>query len=142
MENYIALIGIIITATLSVVALNRNSWNQTVSQSRNHWLNEFREEFSIIIGTMYYILTVNCNQDNMNDKIYKAEIARAKLFTRINTNKLEGNEYNASLKSILNEIQFDSNYISKKNIYALQEMVNRILEVEWEKVKKESRGAF
>ena len=76
----------------------------------------------------------------MNEVILEAEEARYVLITRINTNKFEGNEYNFRYKEILKEIKFDKTIKESFNKDEFLDLTNLILETEWQKIKRESRG--
>lgn len=158
-SGLIPVIGVSLTAIVSLIVFKRQSWLKTVSESRNHWLNEFREEFSIIVGAIKIIQINNyeclfikspdyTKRTEIKDRdhfdlikmIYKAEIAKAKLITRLNTNKVEGNEYNFALKRILYDLKFEKEYVDKIELEPLQEMVDIVLENEWKKIKREAKG--
>ena len=107
LKESIPILGIIITAMVSITVLKHESWLKAVSSSRNLWLNEFRNEVAIIVGAINMIkhqnLYLKCSskadRSSSNYKIiYEAEVAKAKLITRLNTNKKIGNEYNKVLK--------------------------------------------
>lgn len=148
-KESIPILGIIITAVVSITVLKHESWLKAVSASRNHWLNEFRSEVAIIVGAINMIkhqdlyLSEKFKDDEiayMHKAIYDAEVAKARLYTRLNTNTLKGNEYNSVLKQELTRMIFSNQFCNAYNVIALQELVNRILEIEWQKVKKESKG--
>lgn len=155
----ITVIGVAITALVSFITLRRQSWQRLVSESRNHWLNEFRNEFSIVVGTIKIIQNKKYNgyfehsfienvKDNNNGivsydyikMIHEGEIAKAKLLTRLNTNKFQGNEYNFALERILLDLRFEYCYLESFQVSKLHQLVNLILESEWNKVKSESKG--
>lgn len=56
MENYVTLIGIIITAAITLYTLRRRLWSKIISQSRNEWINDFRDEvaaYSILSSILH-----------------------------------------------------------------------------------------
>ena len=62
--------------------------------------------------------------------------------TRLNldTSK-EGNEFNGVMADVLNGIDFEKKYVNSKNIAdTLIELSRKILEPEWQRVKKETGG--
>lgn len=122
MENYVTLIGIIITAAITLYTLRRRLWSKIISQSRNERINDFRDEVATIVSTLRIIECVsNVNQttnrtDNMDIKedwlikrIYEAEKARARLLTKLNTSKIAGNVNNFALNDLLIKIDFNIN---------------------------------
>ena len=148
-----ALVGAVISFLVGYLAYKaqcRQVFAETVSQSRMDWINNFREEFSIVIGTAR--CAGKCSQkpaesDVVNNvghdyclKVLEAEIARAKLITRLNSDVTKrGNEYNNQFQTLLMKLNFtgsdDSNDIEK-----LEKIAKYILEPEWARVKKEARG--
>lgn len=127
---------------------------QTVSENRMDWINHFREEFSIILGTASFLSNnpINeckstnneeckiCDKECAKRIILEAERARMKLLTRLNmdTSKI-GNEYNQVFERKLKEIDFNKMF-SKQQQNELMEIAREILEFEWKKVKKEAKG--
>jgi hypothetical protein len=151
----------LVTALVTINTNNKNIWSESVSKSRMDWIVRFREEISIIVGSIQFLQQFkekeikiegkdkeintedkdNVSQFNIRDIIYNALKARSSLLTRLNTNFSDGNEFNSSLTKLLNDIDFF-------NISALptnydNEIINitkDILEPEWQKVKKEAKG--
>lgn len=141
--SIITVIGIVFSTLIGFHQYRENKWCENVSKERTNWLKEFRQEVGSIMSA-YALLD---NQSNNNEKenldsyceiFKKAEEARYKLITRINTNKVKGNEYNFRYKEILMNIN-----IKDKNTYKKEEfmnLTNLILEAEWQKVKREAKG--
>ena len=110
-----------------------------------NWIDNFREELSVVVAALK--TGKNDNEDekkqNGEDPIFEAEKARAKLLTRLNmdTAKL-GNEYNKLFADLLNGIKFDEQDTKLKTDTAnhLIEISRKILEFEWQRVKKEAEG--
>lgn len=147
LKESIPILGIILTALITLTVLKHENWVKAVSSSRNHWLNEFRNEASIVVGTINmiknYVETTTKDEKKVSlthNLIYEAEVAKAKLITRLNTNKIKGNEYNMVLKNELSNIIFKERYLKNYNVVAFLELINIILEIEWKKVKRESKG--
>ena len=125
---------------------------QTVSENRMDWINHFREEFSIVVGTASFLANnqigackssdecETCDKECAKKMILEAERARMKLLTRLNlnTNRI-GNEYNSIFEQKLKEIDFKKG-ISEQQKNELMEISREILEFEWKKVKKEAKG--
>jgi len=134
--------SIVVTAIIAIYSLRKQSWSKTVSETRNQWLNDFREEVSIIVAVLEE-MRMHMDEDKYcPDKciIHEAYIAKAKLYTRLNTNKFDGNEHFFLLKPLLYNIKFTTEYVKSFNGKEFLEVVNQILELEWKKVKKEAKG--
>ena len=157
------IIGVVVGFLGSWLALKFNYkqlFADTVSKNRMDWINNFREELSIVLGT-YRALphkkvksvkdesdkgeSENPDTDNPAPEIepadiLKAEQARVKLLTRLNQDTAKAsNEYNAIFAQKLNSIDFNLGY--KKVLYnELVDYSRKILEVEWRRVKKEAQG--
>lgn len=117
----------------------KNLYADTVSKNRMDWINNFREEMSTIIAT---VQSVRGKCQNKDELIYDAEKARAKLLTRLNqdTSK-KGNEYNKTLTQILEKLDFNQAANSSNDVIpTLIELTRKILEPEWQRVKREAKG--
>ena len=146
---WIALGGVIISVSLStLIGLLSTRFNykqlfaQTVSSNRMNWIDNFREEFSIFIGTACYLRNSSCHCKGYKKEIITAERARVKLLTRLNqdTTKL-GNEFNEVFASRLNDINlYAPATITSDKIEALISLSRAILEPEWNRVKREAKG--
>ena len=140
-----AIIGAFVGFLSSLLFLRcdyRQLFAQTVSNSRMNWIDNFREEFSIFIGTAKYIKHREYFQTVTEDHIIQAEKSRVKLLTRLNQNiDIIGNEFNEVFAKKLNEIHLqDSSTITDEKIDMLISLSREILEPEWQKVKKEAKG--
>jgi len=142
LSQIISTVSIVVTAIIAVYSLRKQSWSKTVSETRNQWLNDFRDEVSIIVAVLeemrIYNVRTKCYPDNC--AIHKAYIAKEKLYTRLNTNKLNGNEHFFLLKPLVYKIEFTPDCANSFNRKEFLEVVNQILELEWKKVKKEAKG--
>ena len=129
-------LGAMIGAGVSFLTLKynyRDLYARNISANRMDWINNFREEIGLIVAAL------NCDGA---DVAYEAEKARASLLTRLNldTSK-EGNEFNGVMADVLNGIDFEKKYVNSKNIAdTLIELSRKILEPEWQRVKKETGG--
>ena len=150
--------GIGFIASWLTLRFNYNQlFAQTVSENRMDWINHFREEFSIVLGTASFFsdnqiidCTIstnsqdkeckNCDKECAKKMILEAERARMKLLTRLNldTSKI-GNEYNEIFERKLKEINFQEG-ITELQKNQLMELSREILEFEWKKVKQEAKG--
>lgn len=146
-----ALIGAIIGFIGGLLTLRleyRKLFANTVSQNRMEWINNFREEFSIFVGTARNILTCNSAappltpNSNKSQEILKAEQARIKLLTRLNQDiSKRGNEYNQEFAEKLESIDLcNTATYNAQDIEDLIVLSRAILEPEWVKVKKEAKG--
>lgn len=153
--------GTIATILVGVFNYKRTRWSENVSKERMEWIKSFRIEVGKIMKAYAVIKNTtqaassssnqttdtNTNKPanlNINPQIdiesikTEAEEARYMLITRINTNIIDGNEYNPEYKKILQKLDFNnvSNFPEKR----FMELTNIILEAEWQKVKKEAKG--
>ncbi len=99
------------------------------------WINNFREEIGLIVACL------KCKKIEQKH-IYNAEIARAKLLTRLNQNiNKVGNEYNSVMSNMLDNIDFTDNCLNVGEISnTLIDLSRKILESEWQRVKREAGG--
>lgn len=151
----ITVVGVLLTALITYYQFRKEQWQKSVSDSRNHWLNDFRDEFGVLAGYIEYLKKYGCQQLPGNDsntaddednkrgerskELLEALNAKNKLYTRINTNSSTmGNEYNEAYKLTLESINF--NKIKEFDLDLFKKLTNLILEKEWQKVKKETKG--
>jgi len=140
------LVGIVsglIAGILTVRFNYKQLFAQTVSQNRMEWINNFREEFATIIAVLTTKPTAaETEKERTSDRKYEGNKARAKLLTRLNqdTSRL-GNEYNEVFADMLMNLDFDNDMSFKEEqIKQLITVARKILEPEWQKVKREARG--
>ncbi len=127
----IALSGVVLSVGISfIVSLwtRRYNYNQlfaeTVSESRNKWLNEMRG----FISTM--LAEAQSRNSGRTKKYWKA---RNEIMLRLNLNE----PLHLMLK---NEILTLDNNNNKKTIENIISISQLLLKEEWEKVKKEAKG--
>ena len=154
----IALLGTMLTNKLGY----KNLFAEVVSKNRMDWINNFREELSVFLGTAKLVHDLclkkcsSCDETKCLDKaelcdkekaeccklICDLEKARVKLLTRLNQDiSKEGNEYNKKFATLISEFKiFNTNddFIDKYN--EIIKVARGILEPEWIKVKKEAKG--
>ena len=145
----IALLGTMLTNKLGY----KNLFAEVVSKNRMDWINNFREELSVFLGTAKLVhdcytnkgssCMINCqNTGNCCELACNAERARVKLLTRLNQDiSKEGNEYNKKFATLISEFKIfntDDDFIDKYN--EIIKVARGILEPEWVKVKKEAKG--
>lgn len=137
-------LGAIIGAAVSFLTLRynyRDLYARSISKNRMDWINNFREEVSIIIATLKTSATKNQKDIGIN-YLFNAEKARTKLLTRLNMDiSKTGNEYNKVMADMLAEIDFSlpcqsiDHYMER-----LIDLSRKILEPEWRRVKQEAGG--
>lgn len=132
----IAFCGVILSVLISVLihlGVSKYNYNQlfaqTVSQSRNQWLNEMRENISIMLAEA-------CKSvGQLKTKEYY--IAQNQVLLRMNNNE----PLHLMLTQEINilEKSGDENVfrVCEKNILEISE---KLLKREWENVKKEAKG--
>lgn len=158
----IALLGTMLTNKLGY----KNLFAEVVSKNRMDWINNFREELSVFLGTakLVHDLCLKkcslCDETKYMDKmecckpicngekaeccklICDLEKARVKLLTRLNQDiSKDGNEYNKKFATLINDFEvFSSKDNFPKKYNDIIDMARKILEPEWVKVKKEAKG--
>lgn len=146
----IALLGTMLTNKLGY----KNLFAEVVSKNRMDWINNFREELSVFLGTakLVHDLCLKkcslCDETKCLDKaeccklICDLEKARVKLLTRLNQDiSKDGNEYNKEFADHINKLDFWNKGFNFDDEYKkIVDMARKILEPEWVKVKKEAKG--
>lgn len=155
----IAVIGVFLTAMVSFYIYKNQNWAKIVSQSRNKWIDGFRDDISVILATLrlleqYYKNNsndkkeestsvcksiINQNQTFICSKIFEAEEARARTLTRLNTSRKVGNFKNFPLDNVLRDIDFYEE-VDNEIFDSLNDLTKEVLEQEWQRVKKEAKG--
>lgn len=147
----IALVGVLISAFISfVVALWGKRYNyhqlfaETVSQSRNKWLNEMREYISGMLANKRRMVHGNTNDDNIIEIANRYDECKFQVLIRLNTSESEHRELRALIMQ-LDNLPCGQLASADLNTYeaielAIVEISRRMLKEEWEKVKLESKG--
>lgn len=150
----LTLIGVIITAVISVITVKREIYSRRVIEERTKWLLKFREHLGDFMSAFELKRERNkgrChlkfNGTEYNDLMIKGENARFQMISMLNTSTVKGNEYNFYLKERLFEMtlfksikrsefikKFDEEYV--KNF---MNCCNLMLEQVWQESKRESR---
>lgn len=141
-------LGAILGAGVSFLTLRynyRDLYARSISTSRMEWINNFREEISIIVATVRTFSDKKNNEkndDNFNMRILEAEKARAKLLLRLNLDTSKpGNEYNRVMLEVLSDFDFrNPSPNDEQKVKILIDLTRKILEPEWKKVKREAEG--
>ena len=140
MDNVVAAIisvgGVIASIIVSyIIAKNTSKYNynylyaEIVSKSRNNWLNEFRENVSVMLAEGCKCCT-NYKSGDFYRAFYHVQI------------KLNSKEYlHELLREKINELEqcrgYESFTVLAKEITSITE---QIIKQEWERVKKEAKG--
>lgn len=154
LTSLLTLIGVILTAVISVITVKKEIYSRRVIEERTKWLLKFRTHLGEFMSAFeakrcstnnYY--GPNFNVDEYNKLIIKGENARYQMISMLNTTTLKGNEYNFYLKEKLFEMnlikkieqteftnKFDDDYIKD-----LMKCFNLMLEQVWQESKRESR---
>lgn len=145
-----AISSLVFGGWLSLKFNYNNLFAETVSKSRMEWINSFREEMSTIIAMLEMEQAIcgkcknktgNCDCSEGCQYRFDACKARAKLRTRLNMNtNRHGNEYNKTLDEALCRLKFDGTDSAEEERELLITLSRKILEQEWQRVKKEAQG--
>ena len=125
------LVGVLIGFVSSILTLRFNYkqlFAQTVSQSRNLWLNEMRENISIMLAE-----ACKCMNTYKSKEYY---IAQNQVLLRMNNSEPLHLMLTHEIKK-LEHCTVDTFRICEENILAISEV---LLKREWELVKKEAKG--
>ncbi|MBQ2819204.1 MAG: hypothetical protein IJF14_02330 [Clostridia bacterium] len=135
LEILLTIIATVVIGGIVTFKYNYNSlFAENVSKHRMDWINNFREEMSVIISAIQGGCRYNDTSSMKN--AYKA---RAKLRTRLNQDISRfGNEYNQILDEMLRDLTFCQK--DNEKVETLIYLSRKILEPEWQKVKREARG--
>ena len=101
------------------------------------------------MAAIYLKKTSNCNVDNFidtnvyNERMYEGDVAKFDLISRLNTSTFKGNEFNFTLKTFLENVQLSTGvqneFPNDDQIEIFMFFMNKMLEQEWQKSKKETR---
>lgn len=136
----------IFTGVIGLYQFRNQQWGKIVSESRNTWINDFRNEISIIVAAIKMKSICTCTSEGDRCKkeefclnvFFEAEKARARLLTKLNTNNVNNGVATFMLNDILVSLDFCNDNLNQFEI--IIELSKRILEPEWKKVKNEARG--
>ncbi|MDE6303120.1 MAG: hypothetical protein K2M36_06000 [Clostridia bacterium] len=137
-----AIVGVVVTLILGLLTRKFNYhqlFAQTVSQSRNTWLNEMRDFISTLIAEAR-ILIEEKPTHTKEEHIKNYYKSREQIMLRLNLKE----EYHQVLKA--NIVALD-NIINKNNnenlniiLSNIEQLAQTSLKEEWEKVKIEAKG--
>lgn len=133
LEALIGFVGAIVGALFTVAVTKLNNYNQSVSQCRNKWLNDMRENISNMLACKKAL----DDAENTEKKIeLKREYEYAKNQTLLRLNLSENKHI--LLKVAIEELDLQG--YSEETAQKIAEISRSILKEEWEKVKYEAKG--
>lgn len=147
----IALAGVILSTAISLIIGfwgKRYSYHhlfaETVSQSRNKWLNEMREYISEMLANKRRMVYGNVDEMSAVEICNKYDTCKFQVLMRLNINESDHRQLRALI------IELDGYGVQKLGQKAVKqyeatelaiiEISRKILKEEWDKVKLESKG--
>ena len=140
------LIGSLITLVIGLLTTRfsyNNLFADTVSKSRNNWINTWRDELSkflAIADMLRYEETIKkeCNEHEYIELLKEYHIAKNKIIMRLNLNEKRHQEVYLLINKIAYEepLENDDYKIAKE---ALMAVSRDLLKEEWERVKLEAK---
>ena len=134
LEALIGFVGAIVGALFTVAVTKMNNYNQSVSQCRNKWLNDMRENISKMLA---YKKALDDAENAEKQIELKREYEYAKNQTLLRLNLSENKHI--LLKLAIEEFDSLQSY-SEETARKIAEISRSILKEEWEKVKYEAKG--
>ena len=141
------LIGSLITLVIGLLTTRfsyNNLFADTISKSRNNWINTWRDELSnfLAIADMLRHETTTkkaCNEHEYIELLKEYHIAKNKIIMRLNLNEKRHQEVYLLINKIAYEepLENDDYKIAKE---ALMAVSRDLLKEEWERVKLEAKG--
>lgn len=147
----IALAGVILSTAISlIIGFWGKRYNyhhlfaETVSQSRNKWLNEMREYISEMLANKRRMVYGNVDEMSAVEICNKYDTCKFQVLMRLNINESDHRQLRALI------IELDGYGVQKLGQKAVKqyeatelaiiEISRKILKEEWDKVKLESKG--
>ncbi len=147
----IALAGVILSTVISlIIGFWGKRYNyhhlfaETVSQSRNKWLNEMREYISEMLANKRRMVYGNVDEMSAVEICNKYDTCKFQVLMRLNINESDHRQLRALI------IELDGYGVQKLGQTAVKqyeatelaiiEISRKILKEEWDKVKLESKG--
>ena len=141
------LIGSLITLVIGLLTTRfsyNNLFADTISKSRNNWINTWRDELSkfLAIADMLRHETTTkkaCNEHEYIELLKEYHIAKNKIIMRLNLNEKRHQEVYLLINKIAYEKSLgnDDYKVAKE---ALMAVSRDLLKEEWERVKLEAKG--
>lgn len=136
-----ALVGTLVTIVLGLTTLRfnyKNLYASTVSNSRNNWINIFRDEISQFLALSDMLRYETFDHDNYLNMLKEYHISKNKIIMRLNLNEKRHQEVYLLINKIAYENVIGDEYKVVKE--ALMEVTRDLLKDEWERVKLEAGG--
>lgn len=141
------LIGSLITLVIGLLTTRfsyNNLFADTISKSRNNWINTWRDELSnfLAIADMLRHETTTkkaCNEHEYIELLKEYHIAKNKIIMRLNLNEKRHQEVYLLINKIAYEKSLDNDDY-KPTKEALMAVSRDLLKEEWERVKLEAKG--
>ena len=141
------LIGSLITLVIGLLTTRfsyNNLFADTISKSRNNWINTWRDELSNFLAIADMLRHENttkkaCNEYEYIELLKEYHIAKNKIIMRLNLNEKRHQEVYLLINKIAYEKSLgDDDYKVAKE--ALMAVSRDLLKEEWERVKLEAKG--
>lgn len=147
----IALAGVILSTVISlIIGFWGKRYNyhhlfaETVSQSRNKWLNEMREYISEMLANKRRMVYGNVDEMSAVEICNKYDTCKFQVLMRLNINESDHRQ----LRALITELDgYGVQKLGQKTVkqyeateLAIIEISRKILKEEWDKVKLESKG--
>lgn len=147
----IALGGVFLSVFVSyLVSLKTTRYNykqlfaETVSQSRNKWLNEMRDYISEMLANKRRMVYRNVDEKSAVEICNKYDTCKFQVLMRLNINESDHRQLRALIMT-LDEFGIEKTTSTDIEKYqqielAIIEISRKILKEEWDKVRLESKG--
>lgn len=147
----IALVGVVLSTAISlIIGFWGKRYNyhhlfaETVSQSRNKWLNEMREYISEMLANKRRMVYGNTDEKSVVEICNKYDTCKFQVLMRLNINESDHRQ----LRALITELDgYGAQKLGQKAVkqyeateLAIIEISRKILKEEWDKVKLESKG--
>lgn len=150
-DTIIAFVGVVLSTAISLIIgfwSKRYNYHhlfaETVSQSRNKWLNEMREYISEMLANKRRMVYGNVDEKSAVEICNKYDTCKFQVLMRLNINESDHRQ----LRALITEL--DGYGVQKLGQTAVKqyeatelaiiEISRKILKEEWDKVKLESKG--
>ena len=147
----IAFVGVVLSTTISlIIGFWGKRYNyhhlfaETVSQSRNKWLNEMREYISEMLANKRRMVYGNIDEKSVVEICNNYDTCKFQVLMRLNINESDHRQ----LRALIIELDgYGAQRLGQKAVKQYEETELEIIEIsrkilkeEWDKVKLESKG--
>lgn len=143
----IALAGVLVSVLITLLlglATRKYNYHQlfaeTVSQSRNTWLNEMRDFISTLIAEARILQIKNTDDEEYIVHFKSYYKTREQIELRLNLQEINHTALKQNLIELDKLIESPDNKKLNLIINNIEEIAQKILKEEWEKVKIEAKG--